>query len=104
MSNTKEISVINEAGQSKSISTVIQGLEVNLPGEGVIDVEKEVKRLEKDLDKLNKDLSKTSGKLTSSNFLEKAPPEVINKEKSKQQEFEYQINKISEILEKLKSV
>ena len=104
MSSTKDIKIVSDSSNTKSISSVIQGLEVNLPVEGVIDVALEVKRLEKDLGKLKGDLNKTANKLKSSNFLEKAPAEVINKEKSKQEEFEFQIKKINDILQKLKGI
>ena len=104
MSNTKEIKVLNQQSGNKSITSVIQGLEINLPVEGVIDLEKEIKRLEKDLAKLDNDLGKTLNKLSSKSFIEKAPEQVVNKEKSKQEEFEFQIKKINEILEKLRSI
>jgi len=104
MSSTGDIKIITDSSDSKSITSVIQGLEINLPVEGVIDVEKEVKRLDKDLTKLEGDLSKTLKKLSSSNFIEKAPSEVIEKEKSKQEEFEFQIKRIREIVGKLKNI
>ena len=104
MSNTKEIKVLKEQSGNKSITSVIQGLEINLPVEGVIDLEKEIKRLEKDLAKLDNDLDKTLNKLRSKSFIEKAPEQVVQKEKSKQEEFEFQIKKINEILEKLRSI
>ena len=90
MSNTKEIKVLKEQSGNKSITSVIQGLEINLPVEGVIDLEKEIKRLEKDLAKLDNDLGKTLNKLRSKSFIEKAPEQVVQKEKSKQEEFEFQ--------------
>jgi len=104
MSSTNDIKIVKDSENTKSITSVIQGLEIILPVEGVIDVTKEVLRLEKDLGKLNSDLNKTSKKLSSKNFLDKAPSEVINKEKGKKEEFEFQINKIQEILIKLKKL
>ncbi len=104
MSSTKNIKIVKSSANNKSITSVIKGLEINLPVEGVIDVGKEIVRLEKDLGKLSNDLSKTSKKLSSSNFLEKAPPEVVSKEKGKLEEFKFQISKIQEILNKLKNI
>ena len=88
----------------KSISSVILGLEIYLPVEGVIDIGKEIERLKKDLGKIKRDLDKTSRKLSSSNFLEKAPQDVVKKEKGKYEEFEFQINKIETILDKLREI
>lgn len=104
LSNTKDIKIVKNSKAEKSISSVIQGLEIYLPVDGVIDIGKEIKRLEKDLGKIKQDLDKTSMKLNSSNFLKKAPQDVVKKEKGKYEEFEFQINKIETILEKLREI
>ena len=87
----------------KAVSSVIAGLEIYLPVEGLIDVDEEVKRLEKDLNKLKTDIDKTTKKLDSKEFLNKAPEDVIEKEKSKFEEYSFQINKIEDVLKKLKN-
>ena len=86
----------------KVVSSVIPGLEIYLPVEGLIDVDKEVERLEKDLKKLKTDIGKTSKKLESKEFLNKAPEDVIEKEKNKFEEYSFQINRIEDVLIKLK--
>ena len=73
-----------------------------MPVEGLIDINEEVKRLEKDLIKLKSDIDKTAKKLDNKEFLNKAPEDVIEKEKNKFEEYSFQINKIEDVLLKLK--
>jgi len=86
----------------KAVSSIIPGLEIYMPVEGLIDIDEEVKRLEKDLVKLKSDIDKTTKKLDNKEFLNKAPEDVIEKEKSKFEEYNFQINKIEDVLQKLK--
>jgi len=65
---------------------VTRGAEVFVPLRGLIDVEKETKRLEKELEAVGKDLSRVRGKLANPGFLSKAPADVVEKERSKEEE------------------
>ncbi|NIP30255.1 MAG: class I tRNA ligase family protein, partial [Candidatus Dadabacteria bacterium] len=94
--------VIGEVDTSKkTISDVVPGVEIIMPVEGLIDVDKEISRLTKELNKVAKDLEKTNNKLNNKNFIDKAPEEIIEKEKSKFEEFKGQKVKLEEILYKL---
>jgi valyl-tRNA synthetase len=70
-----------------SIAAVVSGMEIFLPLSGLIDLGKERERLEKQLQKAETELAKTVKKLSSDNFLNNAKPEVIEKEREKEQEF-----------------
>jgi len=83
------------------IAHVLPKVEIFLPVEGLIDIRKEIKRLSKEFSKVSKDLEKTERKLSSSSFLEKAPDDVIEKEKFKLSEFLSQRDKIQDVLNKL---
>lgn len=50
---------------------------------GIIDKEAELGRLEKELAKLEKDIIFVEGKLNNPKFTDKAPRDIINKEKEK---------------------
>ena len=69
--------------------------------EGVIDFDKEVKRLEKELEKNTKELLIVQKRLNNESFLEKAPEEVIRKVKSQHTELEEKNNKLKENLERI---
>ena len=77
-------------------------VEVTLDTHGAVDVEAERKRLEKDLAKANKELEQTGKKLGNENFLSKAPEEVVNKIKDRQQVAREEVERITSRLEGLK--
>jgi valyl-tRNA synthetase len=66
------------AGQS-----VIMGNQVYLVLEGLIDINVERQRLEKEITRVKKLCEGTRARLESGNFLDKAPAEVVHKEKEK---------------------
>jgi len=57
-----------------------------MPLKGIIDFAEEERRLKKEINKLEKDLATVSKKLSSEDFLRKAPHDIIEKEKSKARE------------------
>lgn len=70
----------------KAAAAVTGGVEIYLPLEGLIDLEKEIARLEKDLAATQQELERVRRKLANPDFLAKAPAEVVAKEKEKEQE------------------
>jgi len=71
----------------RSIAAVVSGMEIFLPLNGLIDIDKEKERLEKHLHKAEVELTKTRKKLANENFLNNAKEEVIAKERAKEQEY-----------------
>jgi valyl-tRNA synthetase len=69
-----------------------------------IDMEAESQRLEKELKKVDADLQKIKKKLANPDFLERAPKEVVEKEKGKQDELGAKYEKITESLKQLKGL
>ncbi|MBU1342874.1 MAG: valine--tRNA ligase [Proteobacteria bacterium] len=69
--------------------------------EGVIDFDKEIKRIEKDLEKNTKELLAVQKRLHNESFLEKAPEEVIQKVKDQHTDLEEKNNKFKENLERI---
>lgn len=70
------------AKPEKSLATVLDGVQIYLPVGELLDVEKEMQRLRNDLVKLEKDIEKSRAKLANEKFVERAPAEVIEKEKN----------------------
>jgi len=81
---------------------ISEGLEVFLPLEGVVDFEAEIKRLEKELAQLQAEINKTEGKLNSPGFINKAPVEVVEKEKTRRNDQEAKLVKLKQRLQELK--
>ncbi|WP_339018771.1 valine--tRNA ligase [Corynebacterium simulans] len=77
-------------------------VEVALDTSGAVDVEAERKRLEKDLAKANKELEQTGKKLANESFLAKAPEEVVEKIRTRQQVAQEEVDRITARLEALK--
>jgi len=86
----------------ESIQLVVQdGVEAYLPLAGLIDPEKERKRLEKQASKIGKEIEKLSTRLTSKGFVDKAPPALVDKARAELAELEDQASKINSSLEAL---
>jgi valyl-tRNA synthetase len=84
-----------------SASAVVKGQEVFVPLKGLIDIEVERERLQREIDRLTGQLKGVRAKLTNDNFVGKAPADVIEKERSKEQNFEQTIQKLQTNLEQL---
>ena len=82
-------------------SSVVKGQEVFVPLKGLIDVEVERERLQREIDRLTGQLKAVHAKLTNESFVGKAPADVIEKERSKEQNFEQTIQKLKTNLEQL---
>jgi len=66
---------------------VVRGLEVAVPLVGLLDFDAERTRLIKDLRKIDAELDARNRKLANESFLERAPAEVVEKERAIQKEF-----------------
>ena len=64
-------------------SGVVQGYELFVPLEVVLDFQAELARLEKELQKINKNIHGLNQKLSNEQFLKKAPAQVVQKEEGK---------------------
>ena len=80
---------------------MISGAEIYLPLADLIDVEEEKARLQKGLDGLKLQLEKVSKKLANSDFLAKAPGDVIERERQKKEDFQERIHKLNKNLEQI---
>lgn len=90
--------------QGKAVSEVVSGVEIIMPVEDLLDLEKEISRLSKDLAKVTQELKKTEGKLANKDFIKRAPEDVVEKERGKLDEFQSHKKKLEEILGKLSAV
>ena len=96
--------VCGEDIQGKTVSEVVSGVEIIMPVENLLDLEKEISRLSKDLAKVSQELKKTEGKLANRDFIKRAPEDVVEKEKGKLDEFQNHKKKLEEILGKLSAI
>ncbi|MBC8209381.1 MAG: valine--tRNA ligase [Desulfobulbaceae bacterium] len=83
---------------------IYQDLEIYVPLQGLVDVEREMEKLTKERQKVEKKLKQVSGKLQNEKFLANAPETVVAGEREKEQELTATLVKIQEAEERLKSI
>jgi len=79
-------------------SSVINGSEIYVPLEGLIDFEKEKERIEKEINRLEGFLKSINGKLNNEKFVNNAPDEVVERERKKKSDTETNLSKLKKIL------
>ena len=91
------------AGKPDQALTAIIGeeIEIYLPLEGVIDFEAEKARLQKELAQLQAEIKRTEGKLNSPGFIEKAPADVVDRERQRRDEQESKLVRLKQRLQEL---
>lgn len=80
---------------------VAEGLEAVIPTRGMIDFDKERKRLEKQSQKLQKDLEGLQRRLNAPGFTDKAPPAVVAQTKDSANELDAQLGQLTERLREI---
>ena len=71
-----------------AMSSVITGAEIYLPLADLLNVEEELARLDKELAKWQKELDMVGKKLSNERFVANAKPEVVQKERDKQADYQ----------------
>ncbi|TVQ05727.1 MAG: valine--tRNA ligase [Balneolaceae bacterium] len=92
---------ISAAKPKASASAVVDGSEIYIPLEGLIDLEKERERIQKEISRLDGFLKSVTSKLSNKGFVENAPNTVIDKERQKKYDAENSLRKLTEQLEEL---
>ena len=82
-------------------SLILDGEQFKIYFEEDVNLERVKNTLQKKLDKLNNEINKTKQRLTNKNFVEKAPTELIEKEKTNFNNLEKDVKKIQLTLENL---
>jgi valyl-tRNA synthetase len=77
---------------------LVNGTELFLPLEGVIDLDREKERLRGEIQRLEGQHHGTVKKLENRSFVEKAPAEVVEREREKAASFREQLEKLQEKL------
>ena len=99
---TMEILPIDSPKPDQAAAAMVKGMEIYLPLKGLIDMDKEIARLEKEVDNMDKEMARLAGKLQNPSFLDKAPADVVEKEKAKGVEYEIKKAALRERLTMLK--
>ncbi|SFU09410.1 valine--tRNA ligase [Pseudomonas marincola] len=79
-----------------SATALVGDMEVLVPMAGLIDKAAELGRLDKEIQRLEGEVKRVGGKLGNAGFVDKAPAEVIEKERAKLAEAEQALGKLAE--------
>ena len=82
-----------------AVSAVIDGAEIYVPLDDLVDYREEYDRLTKEKKKLEGEVARVDGKLSNQGFVSKAPEKVINEEKAKKEMYEEMLAKVTAQLE-----
>ncbi|WP_396589365.1 valine--tRNA ligase [Bermanella sp. R86510] len=105
LAKLEDITWLNPGDKAPLSSTALVGeMEVLIPMAGNIDTDAEINRLNKAIEKNQKELERVSGKLNNPKFVDKAPADVIEKEKAKLADYEGTQAKLNEQLEAIKAL
>lgn len=89
-----------EAKNTDSVGAFSIG-EIFLPLEGIFDFEKEKQRLEKEKKQIQLEMEKLENKINNPSFLEKAKPDVVEKEREKYNTWKEKLDSTVRALEKI---
>jgi valyl-tRNA synthetase len=104
LSKLSEIKVGTELTKPRfSASSVIADLEIFVPLKGLIDIEVERNRLTKEITRLEKQIESIASKLMNTDFIAKAPKEVVERERQKSYDFKANLTKLQTNLHSLES-
>jgi len=87
---------------AQSSVIVIKGLEAYVPLAGLIDFDKERARIQTEIESLGQELDKITRLLADQNFITKAKPAIIEREKERKEKLEDKITRLKSALEALK--
>jgi valyl-tRNA synthetase len=102
LARCSEVAVDADAPVPKQAAkTFLSEAEVFLPLEGLIDVDAERRRLEKEREGVSRLIESGRARLANEEFLEKAPAEVVQRERDKLEEHEQKLCKLEDSLSTL---
>jgi valyl-tRNA synthetase len=88
----------------EAATTLVGDLEILIPMAGLIDKQEESVRLSREIAKLAKDSERAEMKLQNPSFVDKAPQDVVEKERGRLAELKFTLEKLQQQLEKISAM
>lgn len=101
MARLTGIDVGEGAVPSQAIKVIVDEATLIMPIADLIDLDKERERLQKQIAKLEDDIRKTDEKLGNANFVERAPPEILEEFRTRKIDAQAVIEKLATALKQL---
>jgi valyl-tRNA synthetase len=85
MALTNDIKIVEKEGEfsDNSVNLTFSDMIVNLPLEGMVDMNAEKERVEKEIARLKSEIERSEKMLSNEGFVAKAPAKLIESEKEK---------------------
>ncbi len=83
---------------------VVDGAEVHVPLAGLVNLTEETKRLEKEIGKVTNEMAGVQRKLGDAKFIDRAPEEVVEKERDRAAQLEEKQQSLQRSLERLRQI
>ncbi len=100
LASVARIEAVRMCGQNEqappSATALLGDMKILVPMSGLIDAAAEIERLNKRIEKLQKDRSKSMAKLENPNFVERAPKELVDQERTRVAEFDQALDKLAD--------
>ena len=105
LANITEIELIDNRKDVSDdvISVVTEKAELFLPMKDLVDYAKEAERLARDIEKTKSEIERADKKLSNENFVNKAKPEVVEKEREKLENHQNNLSNLEERMAFVKS-
>lgn len=105
LARAESVTVLGEGTIPRGAASVIYNdIEIFVPLKGLVDIDAEIAKLDKERGKMENELAKVTGKLSNAKFMDKAPEQVVTKEKEKQETLQAKLAKIEEGVKRLSSL
>jgi valyl-tRNA synthetase len=104
LAKIENIKWLEDESTPKSATALVGEMKILIPLAGLIDKEAESARLEKEIKKLESNLEKSSTKLNNPNFADKAPIDVVNKERERVAEMQISLQQLKEQADKINNL
>jgi valyl-tRNA synthetase len=104
LTKAEKISYLSERKKPAGSFSIVTGqVEMFIPLEGLVDIDKEKERLQKEKEKIMNLIKGAEKKLSNENFLNKAPEHIVQNEKDKLQSLKQKLNKIEANIKSLEA-
>ncbi len=87
---------------ANAVTGVVEGAELFIPMDELVDKDKELARLSDEKKRLEAEIKRVEGKLNNQGFVAKAPEKVVAEEREKGEKYKLMLEKVLESIEKMK--
>ncbi|MCI9626415.1 MAG: valine--tRNA ligase [Clostridia bacterium] len=100
MASASEVVITEDSSviPPNAVKAVVEGAQIAIPMDELVNREEEIARLEKEKERLRQEIRRVEGKLSNEGFLKKAPEKVVAEEKAKGEKYKEMLKMVEESL------